>query len=53
MAFSFRRERIELECENFGETKMFELSDYSLETIRIVVMILIIFAVLGLARMRR
>ncbi len=32
---------------------MFELSDYNLETLRIIVMILIIFAVLGLARMRR
>jgi hypothetical protein len=32
---------------------MFELSDYNLETLRIIVMILVIFGVLGLARMRR
>ena len=31
---------------------MFELSEYTLETIRIIVMILIIFTVLGLARFR-
>jgi hypothetical protein len=31
---------------------MIELNDYTLETIRIIVMILVIFAVLGLARMR-
>ncbi len=32
---------------------MIELSDYHLETIRIIVMILVIFGILGLARMRR
>lgn len=32
---------------------MFELSDYNIETLRIIGMILIMFAVLGLARMRR
>lgn len=32
---------------------MFELSDYNLETLRIIGMILILFAVLGLARMQR
>ncbi len=31
---------------------MIELNDYTLETIRIIVMILVIFTVLGLARMR-
>ena len=31
---------------------MIEISDYNLETIRIIVMILVMFAVLGLARMR-
>ncbi len=31
---------------------MIELNDYTLETIRIIVMILVIFVVLGLARMR-
>ncbi len=31
---------------------MVEFSDYDFETIRIIVMILVIFGVLGLARMR-
>lgn len=31
---------------------MIELSDYNLETIRIIIMILVMFGVLGLARMR-
>jgi hypothetical protein len=32
---------------------MIELSDYDFETIKIIVMILVIFGILGLARMRR
>lgn len=31
---------------------MIELSDYTVETIRIIVMMLVLFGVLGLARMR-
>lgn len=31
---------------------MIELSDYDFETIRIIIMILVIFGILGLARMR-
>jgi hypothetical protein len=31
---------------------MIELSDYNIETIKTIVMILVMFAVLGLARMR-
>jgi len=31
---------------------MIELSDYDFETIRIIIMILIMFGILGLARMR-